>query len=147
MKFKTLYAIPLVASALTAPVMAVNSADEEAITAIQANALSWAYAYNTGNVSELNELYTEDAIIMPPNDTTVVLKGAIENYWQESLNGEMSEFFVHPVEIKVEGNTAYQASVWSARDTKSGAMIGGNTVTVLERQTDGRWKTKLQSWN
>ncbi len=134
----------LLSAAIISPAIANT---DNAELAIQANLLSWMYAYNTGNAEALAELYTEDAIVMPPSDETIISKDAIKSYWNAELSGELSAITIDPVRIKIEGDTAYQAAIWTAKIKETGESVGGNVLTVLERQPDGTWKTKLHSWN
>lgn len=136
--------IPLLAGTISLSAFA-NTDDTEA--AIKANLLSWTYAFNSGNAAALSELYTEDAVIMPPTDVTIITKAAIQQYWNEELSENLKDLSIDQVKLTIEGNTAYQASIWSATQAGSNRSIGGNVLTVLERQPDGRWKTRLHSWN
>lgn len=144
MKSMTLYTISLLAGSLSIAALA-NTDDSD--VAIKANLLSWAYAFNTGNAAAISELYTDDAVIMPPTDETVINKPSIQQYWEEALPGELKNFRIDPVKLTIEGDTAYEASIWSATRIDNNRSVGGNVMTVMERQADGRWKTRLQSWN
>lgn len=142
---RTLMAIAMAAT-LSQPLQA-----SEALTpAIQALNLSWSYALNSGNAEALSQLYTDEAIILPPTDVTLNTHKQIRNFWGQMISQGLTDFSIDNIDTRVEGNTAYQAGIWSAtRTDPSGrvAHIGGNILNVLERQMDGSWRAQMQTWN
>lgn len=86
---------------------------------------------------------------MPPTDETLAGHTAIGEFLEEFTQSGLEHNGVDLVEVRREGDTIYAAGVWSAhRATGEGReLVGGNIVTILERQADGNWKTRLQTWN
>lgn len=140
-----IYAITLFSSTISASVLA-----SDADTAIKANNLSFEYALNTGNAQAVSQLYADDAVVMPPTDETLARPELIRQFWEEAINNGISNVKLSNFDIRVEGDTAYQAAIWSAERLGSNGntiSIGGNMVNVFIRQADGSWKPRLQSWN
>ncbi len=142
-----IYLIPLLGALLSAPAMA-NEYD--AHNAIKASNLSFEYALNTGNADALIGLYTTDAVLLPPTDETLTMPAAIREFWQAALNDGLHNVKLANFDTRIEGDTAYQAAIWSAETSAANGStthIGGNMVNIFSRQADGSWKPRLQSWN
>ncbi len=141
----TLIAIAMAAS-LNQPLQAADAPE----LGIQASNLSWSYALNSGNAEALSQLYTEAAIVLPPTDETLNTRSQIRDFWGQVISQGLTDFSIDNIDTRIEGNTAYQAGVWSAsRIDADGGMerIGGNILNVLERQADGSWRARMQTWN
>lgn len=111
---------------------------------------SWSRALSQGNSTELGRFYTPDAVVLPPSSEILANQDAIKGYWEGLHKIGVKNYSVYDVNLKIEGNFAYQTALWEAkRVTPDGNTIkfDGNLSNVFERQPDGSWKIKLQSWN
>lgn len=138
--------VPLIAS--TALVQANEAADPRQL--VEARQAEWNAAFNRGDVEGLAAAYAEDAVVMPPNDTTLRHPEQIRAFWSEVLASGLREHHVDIMDVRVEGDTIYETGVWSAAAQSgdgSRQVYGGNVVTVYQRQADGSWKARLHSWN
>ncbi|MCC7411716.1 MAG: nuclear transport factor 2 family protein [Gammaproteobacteria bacterium] len=122
---------------------------EDIRAVVEANQAAWREALNASDVEGLVDTYSADAVLMPPTDETLADAASIRRYLRTLAASGLKHNGVDLYEIRREGDTVYAAGVWSAtRPAAGGAeLIGGNIVTVFERQSDGRWKTRLQTWN
>ena len=126
------------------------SADASPSEAIQQNIQGWETALNTGNTTALQNIYTEDAVVMPPSSEILSNRDAIKTYWDGLLGVGVGEYSVDTVDIRFDGNVAYQTVLWEMTRTDiegNTLQFSGNMSNVLERQQDGSWKISLQSWN
>ena len=116
---------------------------------VRDNNVRWEYALNKGDTSSLTDLYTEDAIVMAPSLEIVSSKADIKDFWSSQINLGTEDFQVENVYIRVDGDTAYQSAIWVATLNINGisSIIDGEMTNVMERQADGKWKIRLQSWN
>lgn len=110
----------------------------------------WASSYVNGNTSGLATLYTKNAMVFPPSSEILEGQIAITNYLDGLRKAGFNEYSISNVDMQVKGNTAYSTELWEA--IRIGAdgneiKLDGNITNVLERQNDGSWKIKLQSWN
>ncbi len=140
-----IYTLTLLTSLISAPAMATD-----ADTAIKASNLSFEYAINTGNADALSGLYTADAVLLPPTDETLAKPAAIRQFWQKAMEDGMRNVKLANFDLRIEGDTAYQAAIWSAETIASNGetlLIGGNMLNIFSRQADGSWKPRMQSWN
>lgn len=132
-----------------AAVPAVNGVNNQS-AAIEASNHRWLSAFNRGDTRELAELYTSDAVIMPPSSEILSNPVAIKSYWDGLRSIGVNDFALYTVNTEREGDTVYQSAMWEAtRYTARGDTVrfDGNMYSVLERQKDGSWKIRLQSWN
>ena len=113
------------------------------------NNKTWEVAFNTGNTAALSDLYSEDAVVMPPSLEILNAPDTIENYWVEQIHAGTDNFRVQTINLKVENDVIYQTAVWIATVTSNGVStdLDGEMTNVITRQEDGSWKIKLQSWN
>ena len=126
-----------------------NAVADEA-DAINALNIKWNAAINQGDTTQLVGLYADNAVMMPPSSEILSDRGAIKNYWDVLREVGIDAYAINTVDLRINGNTAYQTILWEAtRNAADGNVIqfDGNMSNVLERQKDGTWKIKLQSWN
>ncbi len=113
------------------------------------NNKSWEMAFNSGNTAELANLYTEDAIIIPPSLEIFNTQKEIMQYWKKQIMTGTDNFRVQTINLRRDGDTIYQTAVWIATITSNGIAtdLDGEMTNVIAQQQDGSWKIKLQSWN
>ena len=139
--FITLFAVTLGTRALA------NTDDQ---LDVRANNLSWEFALNTGQTAALLDMYAKDAVILPPSSEILTNHAAIKTYWDNLRRVGVGEYAIYTVDIHIDRDIAYQTALWEAtRIDKDGNVFhfDGNMTNILERQQDGRWVIRLQSWN
>ena len=108
-------------------------------------------AVNSGDTSTVATLYTEDAVVMPPNAEVVrgrsgakaLFDGMIEAMGVPTLTLSTSEVTEH-------GDTAYEVGTYTMRLQPAGAAVmndSGKYVVIWARQGDGSWKLAVDIWN
>lgn len=111
---------------------------------------NWSRALSQGDSADLGRFYTPDAVVLPPSSEILASYDAIKGYWDGLHKIGVNNYSIYDVNLKIEGDFAYQTALWEAkRITPEGNSIefDGNLSNVFERQPDGSWKIKLQSWN
>jgi uncharacterized protein (TIGR02246 family) len=122
--------------------------DKTIITAISAER---AQAFNKGNAAGIAKHFTEDAFLMAPESETKRGRAEIEAYYQAIFDEFETELESGYEDIKVDGDLAYGrgfAKVWLT--PKSGGekiYSESKYLNILERQSDGTWKTTHDIWN
>ncbi|MGQ0658965.1 MAG: YybH family protein [Chromatiales bacterium] len=109
----------------------------------------WMEIQQSGDPRALASTYTEDAILISPTTETLDSQEGIEAYWSHAFS-QGDRYFVDVEAANVEGDSLYQAGIWSAEiQTADGGskLVGGNLMRVLDRQDDGSWKIRLETWN
>jgi uncharacterized protein (TIGR02246 family) len=135
---------------ITVSVSGLANAVADEATAINALNIKWDAAVNQGDTTQLASLYVDNAVMMPPSSEILADRGAIKNYWDILREIGIDAYEISAIELRIDGDTAYQTVLWEAtRNAADGNVIqfNGNMSNVLERQKDGTWKIKLQSWN
>ena len=135
---------------ITLSVSGLANAVADEAGAINALNSKWDVAINKGDTRQLVSLYTDNAVMMPPSSEILTDQNAIKNYWDALREVGIDVYAINTVDLRINGDTAYQTVLWEAtRNAADGNVIqfDGNMSNVLERQKDGTWKIKLQSWN
>ncbi len=110
----------------------------------------WMSSFDNGNTESLKSLYTENAIAFPPSSEILQGPNAISAYLESLRKVGFGEYFISNVDTQIEGDTAYTTALWETTRVDANGneiVLDGNITNVLERQADGSWKIKLQSWN
>ena len=107
---------------------------------------------NRGNAAAGAAAYTDDAILMPPNNSPVRGKQAIEKYLAEiGSQLQASNFQLSILEVDVQGDTTIVRGTYSSSFTVPGTDAPmedrGKTMNVWKRQADGSWKLHRDIWN
>jgi ketosteroid isomerase-like protein len=102
-----------------------------------------------GNRPSLVAVYSDDAILMPPNAPMV--RGRIEIQQFFEAFPKVTEFRQNPVEIAGEGDLAfpwgtYEMAVLPADATKA-VKDRGKVLGVWRKQPDGTWLVSRVCWN
>jgi uncharacterized protein (TIGR02246 family) len=108
-------------------------------------------AAEAGDVQGLMALYTDDAVLMPPESPMVKGKAAIEAFHKKMTGmASVSNVRITPTDTKVMGDMAYDVGTFSQTVTPKGGtamMESGSYVVVLAKQPDGNWKLKYEIYN
>ena len=112
----------------------------------------WLRAYNTrAGAAAFSELYSKDALVLPPNEKPVVGAEAVGKYWAEiAQDAGIKNHTFEIVSIGHNGKYAYQVSRWTL-DVVNGkgetTKVGGNSVRIFEKQPNGKWAIKVHIYN
>lgn len=111
------------------------------------NTSAWLATVNQRDTAALRAWYTEDAVIVSTGSEINVRPEGIMRLWSET--GNASDFELAAIDVRHDGTFAYQTAVWVARLTINGVSkdVDGTVTTVYQRQADGNWKIRLQTWN
>lgn len=91
------------------------------------------------------DVYTRDAIILPPGADIVRGRDDIVDFWREAAQQlGLEKVELATVELTPAGDHIHQ--IGRAVLTAGGQEVEGK-YTVLWRQEDGRWKWHVDCWN
>jgi ketosteroid isomerase-like protein len=111
---------------------------------MEADNTEWLAAFNTGDVDQLGAKYAEQATVVDPQQGPIQGVDAIKRYWSEGIKGATDHTW-EIVYMYQRGELAYQIATWTVKS--GGQLYAGNTVRIFERQSDGRWLTKVHMFN
>jgi uncharacterized protein (TIGR02246 family) len=119
--------------------------------AIDASGAAWETAALAGDAAALTALYTEDAILLPPNAPKFVGSAAIEAGLSEMLAAApftAIDIVTEGVEVSASGDIAWAYGTYTSTNTVSGEPYEdtGKWLNVSENR-DGRWLMVVDTWN
>ena len=119
-------------------------------TDIEVLMTKWAMSFGQGKTDALMALYAENAMVFLPSSEILDCPSAISTYLLGLRKVGMKQYTISNVDLDIKGDTAYETGLWEVtRIDTNGEMIllEGNITNVFEKQKDGSWKIKFQSWN
>jgi uncharacterized protein (TIGR02246 family) len=105
-------------------------------------------AFNASDAVALASLYSETAILMPPNEPMVRGRTEIQEWFAHALLRLRSVRIV-PIESTVEADQAFQVGTFTTAVSSSGkedSPLPGKYVLVL-RNHEGQWKIEYDIWS
>lgn len=126
-----------------------RAADEAAIRKADAD---WVTAAQSKQVGAWVAFYSDDAVVLPPNDKVASSKDEIRNAVGELLALPGLSVSWHPTKVEVarSGDIAYLYGAYELTMTgANGKPIAdrGKNVEIWKKQPDGNWKCVLDTWN
>ena len=122
----------------------------EGVSDFEAVNSAMASNFNSGKITALTDLYAKDAVMLPPSSEILSTPDSIKAYWDGLRSIGVNRYSLYLVDYRIDGDVAYATSLWEASrktQTDNEITMEGNISSVLERQEDGSWKIRLQSWN
>ncbi|REJ83100.1 MAG: SgcJ/EcaC family oxidoreductase [Acidobacteria bacterium] len=128
----------------------VRDTSEENLAAIRGLVADYGEAYNTGDEEMMANLFTEDAILMPPDETSVDGRLLIRNRFATIFATYEGTVQLNVDETRFSGDFGLARGTWalSLTPVAGGASFDevGKWLNVLERQ-GGRWRISRSIWN
>ena len=123
------------------------AADAASIRAIQD---SWYKAYNGGDGAAVAALYTEDAVLSPPNNPAVRGGTSIHDYFvrdaTDFANSGSTVTQGGTSDVGTSGDLGWQWGTFTIAD-KSGATVQTGKFTTLFQRKYGKWMIFRDTWN
>jgi ketosteroid isomerase-like protein len=106
----------------------------------------------SGDVSIVMSLFSDDAVVMPPNDSALFGKEEIRSWWEEYFQSfRVTSSVETERDLTVAGNQAFERSSFSVtiNPKEPGDSIHDDirALTVWIYDADGGWKISHQIWN
>lgn len=119
-------------------------------TAIRGALEAYFTAANAGDAARWAALYTEDAVMMPPNSPTVEGRAAIES-WLAMLPVKITDAEGMALEVEGTGTVAYLRGTYSMSLQVPGLPESveqrGKLLQIYARQPAGSWLLARDIWN
>jgi uncharacterized protein (TIGR02246 family) len=123
---------------------------EEDVAAIRAVPQSYTEAMLASDWAAVAAHYTEDALLMAPNEPQIEGRAAIQASY-DAMPLTVTEYANVFVEIEGRGDLAYARGVISAAGTVEGMLEPvSDTIkylAILRKQPDGSWLLSKTCWN
>ena len=112
--------------------------------AIEAAVSRYVAASNEGDAETLTSLYTDDAVLLPPDHAPIHGREAIGEFWRQGTDRGLA---VRTLRVEVEGSLGYLVGQYNLPPTEEEPADSGKYVMCLRRQQDGSWKLSADIWN
>jgi ketosteroid isomerase-like protein len=91
-------------------------------------------------------LYTENAMVLPPDGDIVTGRPAIEEFWHSAANAlGLTDAVLRTRDLEVAGDSAYE--VGEANLKLGGGQVMVKYLVVWARGGDGNWRLHRDIWN
>lgn len=113
----------------------------------------WAAVASEGrDVERILSYWTDDAVVIPPGLPSIVGKGGLRRYIEESLQipGFKITWKSTDVALSPDGNLAYMLGRNAVTmDAPDGTTVTteGRGVTIWRRESDREWRCVVDIWN
>ena len=124
-----------------------HSAD---VAAIMKADSAWDRASEDKSVEGWLNYYSDDAIMMPPNEKVCKDKASREASIKNMFAAPGASLRFQSTNVDVSGDLGYAVGVyqWSSKDAKGGDYHEtGKYSEIWKRQPDGTWKCIVDIWN
>jgi uncharacterized protein (TIGR02246 family) len=144
MKTKTLILTLTLGVAAVAVCLAGDANIEKALRDLDAQ---WSAAAAAKDVDKTVSFYSDDAIVLPPNEASATTKEAIRNVWKDLIASASSvSWKATRVEVAKSGDMACLSGTYEVT-MNDGTKDRGKYLEVWEKQADGKWKCGSDIWN
>jgi ketosteroid isomerase-like protein len=138
----------LVTTACQQQAPGTRATDAEAIKSLDAQ---WSKTAGTRDVDATVAYYSDDAVLLAPNEPMITGKQALRASWAALLspNNAVSWHATH-VDVANSGELAYLTGTYqlTAKDTLGHASLDrGKIIEVFRKQADGTWKVVADMYN
>lgn len=123
---------------------------QSAEEAIRNNLDAWEAAFDAGDGKALADLYTEDAVLLPPGAERVEGRGKIAEFWQGAIDSGLEDPDLEAVEVVESGDLAYEVgrlSITAPGEDGEPTPVSGKYVVIWQRGDDGTWRLHRDIWN
>lgn len=141
----------IVAASLVALAACQPKVDTAAETsAIQEINKAWGTGYNAGDADAVANLYTEDAMILPPGAPSVAGRAGIRDFIASDIAASGAAGLTFNVaesdDVGFSGDVAWQNGTFTVTDA-SGAMVDAGKYLSVFQKLDGKWLLYRDTWN
>jgi uncharacterized protein (TIGR02246 family) len=111
---------------------------------------AWDGAFNNKDAEGVAAFYTDDAYLLPPTHKVIEGPKGVAEFFAGLFKGGVTGHKLEMIEADGNGNIVFGAAKWSASgkdDKGQPATFSGVATHVFEKQSDGKLKLKLHTFN
>ena len=107
-------------------------------------------AFLQGNAGAVAALYTDDAILLPPNHDILKGKQGIESFWSAAMKMGVKEVVLSTVDLVEMGDFVceigkYQLTIQP--EGKEAFEDQGKYLVIWKQTVEGDWRLHIDIWN
>jgi ketosteroid isomerase-like protein len=118
--------------------------------AFNAGTAEWAAAYNAGEPDRIVALYSEDAIVMPPDAPLVTGDAALRSFLADDIATTKKAGLTLVIngddEADTSGDLGWHRGTFKVVNAGGGSMGTGKFLEIWQRQ-QGKWRITHDIWN
>lgn len=100
----------------------------------------------TGNAALVAAVYTDDAIVYPPNSDAVKGRAALQGMWMSVFQSGIAGFELNTEEVESSSSSAWETGTYALK-LKDGTVVDRGKYIVVWKRVDGAWKIHRDIWN
>jgi uncharacterized protein (TIGR02246 family) len=117
---------------------------------------AFAEAFNAKDAAKVASFYTEDAVLMPPNEARVSGRSNIEAWFKKSIEQGLTNLRLSPTESSTAGGQAFEAGTYTLTVGSGSSQTtggGGSSVNdkgkyvVVWKRAGSDWKLAYDIFN
>ena len=147
LKYLLLLLIPILFISCSKPAKFDSAAAKKAIANgndILSNSLAKA------DIQSIANLYTEDAVLLPPNSEMLEGRDSIKTFWESVTHMGLVNIHLTTTDITGAGNIAIETGNYKLEiypEGKEAIYDHGKFLVVWQEQNDNSWKIIRDMWN
>lgn len=125
-----------------------STADDDR-SRILAASTAFSRAYMEGDTAAIRALYTEDAVLLPP-ERVVRGREAIGRYFTARPGRRNLAHAMRPDDLRIDGDVAVDTGIWTNTwqvGDEEPQSAEGQYLVVWRRGADGRWRIEYDMWH
>lgn len=130
--------------------IAAPASAQSAKASIEAAAVTFEEAFNSGDAAAVAALYTEDPALLPPDMARIDGREAIQSFWQGAMDSGLKDLKLETVEVEENGDLAHEVgNLTLTAPGPDGAPtdVSGKYIVVWKKGPDGTWRLHRDIWN
>lgn len=123
------------------------AADTKLEQALRDADAQWSKAAGAKDLDKTVSFYSDDAVVLPPNQAAVTTKDGIRSLWKGLIDSVTSvSWTATRVEMAKSGDMACLSGTYELT-MNDGTKDRGKYCEVWEKKADGKWKCGTDIWN
>jgi uncharacterized protein (TIGR02246 family) len=120
--------------------------------AIGATDAEWSEAMTKGDIPAVGKFYTDDALLLPPDELIIIGKQGIENYYStmKKAGEKIISMETNTADVGGSGDIAFETGtllMTTQIGSKPASTDSEKYTSVWKHQADGSWKIRVSTWN
>jgi uncharacterized protein (TIGR02246 family) len=102
------------------------------------------------DAAAVGSLYTEDALLMPPNFEMIRGREGTRKFWDGAIKMGVKDAILKTVELNEKGDTVEEVGNYTLKIHPEGQNPfedKGKYVVLWKQDTDGKWRLHRDIWN
>ena len=124
--------------------------EEQVRKAIRAANRKFGEGIRKGDPAAVGALYTEDAILMPPNNEMIRGRQGTEGFWGAAIKMGVRDAVLKTVELNQVGDEVHEVGNYALKIQPEGKKPfedKGKYVVIWKQDPKGTWKLHRDIWN